>query len=180
MAEQVDTVLRVAKHVCNDGKICSLSDVVYTPDAIASRIVSRYNPQGKVLDPCCGDGAFLSKIAGADWCEISLGRDFFDWKDKVDWVIGNPPYSILNRWLEHSFSIADNTVYLIPVAKVFGSLRRLKLIAEYGGIVDVWAPWTGRAIGFEFGWAVGSIHFKRGYAGRTLIDIREEDEHPWM
>ena len=45
------------------------------------------------------------------------------------------------------------------------------LIKGYGGIVDVWAPWTGRAVGFEFGWAVGSVHIRRGYDGPLTLDI---------
>lgn len=77
----------------------------------------------------------------------------------------------MNRWLAHSFQLADNVVYLIPIAKVFGSLSRLRMVKEYGGIVDIWAPWTGRAVGFEFGWAVGAVHFQRDYCGKINLDI---------
>ena len=159
------------KHLCDMGTEAKRRDVVYTPDAVAAAIVQRYKPRGRILDPCRGDGAFWRHMPGAAWCEIAEGRDFFDWREPVDWVVGNPPYSVMNRWLEHSFEVADNVVYLIPVAKVFGSLMRLRMIAEYGGVAEVWAPWTGRAIGFEFGWAVGAVHFKRGHAGGTVFDI---------
>ena len=146
-------------------------DVVYTPDPVARAIVERYRPQGRVLDPCRGDGAFHRHMPGADYCEIAEGRDFFSWSTPVDWIMGNPPYSIINRWLAHSFQVAEHVVYLLPVAKVFGSRARLQQIKAYGGIVEVWAPWTGRAIGFEFGWAVGAVYFRRGHTGPTVIDI---------
>lgn len=159
------------RHKCDKGTEVKTRDVVYTPDAVAATIIQRYAPTGKVLDPCKGRGAFWRHMPGADFCEITEGRDFFDWKEPVDWIVGNPPYSVMNRWLEHSFTLADNVVYLIPVAKVFGSLMRLKMIKQYGGIVEVYAPWTGRAIGFEFGWAVGAVHFQRGYAGGMTLSI---------
>jgi hypothetical protein len=152
---------------CDDGREFKPQDVVYTPMHVAEDIVSRYRPTGRVLDPCAGDGVFRSLIPDCLWCEIKDGRDFFEWKEPVDWIIGNPPYSILNQWLEHSFSLSPNVVYLLPIAKVFGSRKRLRMVADYGGIVEVYAPWTGRAIGFEFGWACGTVHFRRNH-GRDM------------
>lgn len=147
-------------------------DVVFTSPDVAEAIVKRYAPSGLVLDPCRGDGAFYRHMPnGSEWCEIDDGRDFFSYRRQVDWIVGNPPYSILNRWLDHSFCLANDIVYLLPVAKVFGSLARLRAIRRYGGIVEVWAPWTGRDIGFEFGWAVGAVHFRRGYSGATRLDV---------
>jgi hypothetical protein len=159
------------KHICDLGTEVKKRDVVYTPAHVAAAIVDRYRPAGRILDPCRGDGAFHGIMPGSDWCEIADGRDFFSHSDPTDWIVGNPPYSILNKWLEHSFKLADDVVYLLPVAKVFGSLMRLKQIKAYGGIAEVWAPWTGRSVGFEFGWAVGAIHFKRGYGGATTVCI---------
>lgn len=144
-------------------------DVVYTPDWAAKEIIDRYKPSGRILDPCRGDGAFWRQMPGADWCEIEDGRDFFDHKTPVDWIIGNPPYSVMNQWLTHSLKLADNIVYLIPVAKLFGSRARLKQVRDFG-LKEVWSPWTGRTIGFEFGWACGCVHLQRGYHGGVTID----------
>ena len=159
------------RHNCDLSTAKKKRDVVYTPDHVALAIIQRYNPTGEILDPCRGDGAFWRQIPGAQYCEIEDGLDFFCWDKPVDWIIGNPPYSVMNKWLEHSFAIAANVVYLIPVAKVFGSLMRLKMIKNYGGIIDIYAPWTGRKIGFEFGWAVGAVHFKRGYTGKMNLSV---------
>ncbi len=170
-------VLPVISRRCDKGVEVKPRDVVYTPDKIAAAVVWHFAPTGRVLDPCAGSNrAFWRHMPGADWCEIEEGKDFFDWKEPVDWIVGNPPYSVMNRWLEHSFALADNVVYLIPLVKVFGSLMRLRVIKAYGGIVEAWAPWTGRAIGFDYGWAVGAFHFRRGYTGPMTLNIVEDSK----
>lgn len=156
---------------CDNSKESKKNDVVYTPDHIAKEIVNRYQPSGKILDPCKGDGAFSKHIPNCLWCEIKDGKDFFAWEEEIDWIIGNPPFSIINSWLDHSFSIAKNVVYLLPIAKIFGSRKRLLMIKNYGGIVEIYAPWTGRMVGFEFGWACGAIHFQKNYTGKTSIIV---------
>ena len=153
----------------NNSKKSENRDIVYTPDHISREIVNRYKLTGKILDPCAGDNAFSKYIDGCLRCELKEGTDFFKFNNQVDWIIGNPPYSILNEWLQHSFSISKNIVYLLPIAKVFGSQKRLQMIKKYGGMVEIYAPWTGRSIGFEFGWACGTVHFQKDYRGKTSI-----------
>ena len=80
-------------------------DVVFTPSEVAAAMVRHFRPYGRVLDPCKGDGAFLSLLDEADYCELQEGRDFFEWSEPVDWIIGNPPYSVYSRWLEHSMKV---------------------------------------------------------------------------
>ena len=55
-------------------------DIVYTPRDLALDIIQHYNPTGRILDPSCGDGAFLHQFPGSDtdWCELEQGRDFLD------------------------------------------------------------------------------------------------------
>lgn len=50
-------------------------DVVYTPDWCARDIVQHFKPEGRVLEPSKGGGAFLQYLPGAEWCEITEGRD---------------------------------------------------------------------------------------------------------
>jgi hypothetical protein len=156
---------------CDESREARSRDVACTQDRIAAEIVNRYRPRGVVLDPCAGDGAFARLMPGCLTCEIREGRDFFAFDRGVDWIVGNPPYSILNAWLEHSFALASDIVYLLPIAKVFGSRKRLLAIQDYGGIVEVYAPWTGRAVGFAFGWACGAVHFRRGHRGPTQFVV---------
>lgn len=110
------------------------SDIVYTPNDIAAGIVRFLNPKGKCLDPCKGDGAFYNYLpSGSDYCEIREGKDFFDYTEKVDWVIGNPPYSIFEQFLHKSFSIADNVAFLVPTNKVFQRQLIMERINKWGG-----------------------------------------------
>jgi hypothetical protein len=96
------------------------NDKVMTPLKVAKEIINLFEIKGVILDAFMGDGAFYNQYPTnciKDWCEIDKGKDFFDYHNKVDWIITNPPYSILEKVLEHSFKIADNIVYLVPYLK---------------------------------------------------------------
>ena len=146
------------------------NDVVFTPYNIARYIVEVFNPSGKCLDPCKGEGVFHQLLPkNSDWCEIVYGKNFYDYNKKVDWIVSNPPYSDFNRWLDHSFELADNVVYLCPIAKVFKSWGTLMVIKKYGGIRKI-IFFKGSDCGFPFGFPVGAFHFKRNWKGSVEID----------
>ena len=145
-------------------------DVVFTPETIARDIVQWVKPQGTCLDPCKGDGAFYNNFPGEkDWCELREGKDFFGYSKKVDHIIGNPPYSIFEPWLIHSFELADNVVYIVPTNKIFQRLVIMDLIQEYGGMFAMRLYGSGSNVGFPFGFSVGAFHFKRNFAGNTNV-----------
>lgn len=146
-------------------------DIVYTPRDLASVIVKWAQPNGRTMDPCRGDGAFSDLIPGCEWCEIRSGRDFLEFRENVDWLIGNPPYSIYDEWMQHSFAIADNVCYLIPCDKVFGSRRRLREISRWGGIRRILAIGGGNEAGFPFGYGLAAFHFARAWRGATEISF---------
>jgi len=147
------------------------ADIVYTSELITKGIISFLQPQGKCLDPCKGDGAFYNHLPGADYCEIKEGLDFFDYKNKVDWVIGNPPYSIFKDFLEKSFEIAENVSFLVPTNKIFQRQIIMEMINKYGGIKSIIIYGSGGLIGFPFGFSVGNFHFKKGYKGECKMII---------
>jgi hypothetical protein len=147
-------------------------DIVYTPDDMARTIVSFYHPQGKCLDPCKGNGAFLRYLpTGSDWCEIREGRDFFKYNEHVDWIVGNPPYSIFAKWLYHSMDIADHIVYLVPSAKLFYSYKTAKLLFTWGGITHNLIIGPGSWLGFPLGYIVSAMYLQRGYKGGMVTTI---------
>ncbi len=148
------------------------SDVVLTPDAVAADVVCRFRPVGRVLDPCKGSGAFLKHMPGAEWCEIREGRDFFAWKEPVDWIVSNPPYSIFSDFLRHSFDVAENIVYLIPINKAFNSDRMMRDIWAWGGIETVYVVGGGGSLGFPIGFCIGAVHFRKGYRGGMSVEFR--------
>jgi hypothetical protein len=151
------------------------SDVVMTPEWIARDVVQHFQPEGRVLDPCKGDGAFLKEMPGAEWCEIREGRDFYKWEKPMDWIVSNPPYNILREWMRHSMTLAENIVYLIPVTKVFNSFSGMQELYEWGGPVEVLVYGTGRVIGFPLGFAVGAVHFRRGYRDGMRVQFRSQN-----
>lgn len=145
-------------------------DAHYTSGIVAKDIVDFFKPIGKCLDPARGKGAFHSLLPeGADWCEITEGKNFFDYKERVDWIVTSPPYSMFNDWMEHSLEIANNIVYLLPVQKVFASWNRLKLLEKWGGVAHIRFYGTGHSIGFPLGFPFGAIHFKKGHKGAIEI-----------
>jgi hypothetical protein len=147
------------------------NDVVFTPDWLAKQICEMFPISGKVLEPCKGEGAFLQYLPkDSNWCEITEGRNFYDYNEKVDWIVTNPPYSDFNRFLEHSFELAENIVLLVPVAKLFKSMGTLRTVLNFGGFVSIDLLPSSKA-GFPFGFPCAVYYLKRGYSGETKIKM---------
>lgn len=148
------------------------NDKIFTPLNVAKQIIDLFDLKGKVLDAFMGNGAFYNQYPDnveKDWCEIDKGRDFFEYNDKVDWIITNPPYSIFDEVLKHSFEIADNIVYLVPLSKVFSSMGRLRKILDFGNIKEIYILSASKC-GFPFGFPCCAVHFEKGFKGKTLIE----------
>lgn len=156
-----------------------LDDIILTPRAIAREVVNHFNPSGRILDPCKGNGAFADEMPGCEWCEIREGRDFYDWKEPVDWIVSNPPYSIFSPFLRHSMTVAENIVYLVPVNKCFNSYQMMRDVWTWGGIVEIWTIEYGRnpLLGFPIGFCVGAVHYRRGWRGETRVTFRTPNNH---
>lgn len=148
-------------------------DVVLTPLNVARDVVNYFKPRGQMLDPCRGNGAFADLMTGCRWCEIRDGRDFFAWRDPVDWIVSNPPYSIFSEFLRHSFTVAENIVYLVPINKVFNSTKMIRDVWTWGGVPTIYVVASGGELGFPIGFAIGAVHFKRGFKGGTNIVFRQ-------
>jgi hypothetical protein len=149
------------------------NDKIFTPLNIAKEIIAMFDLQGTVLDAFMGNGAFYNQYPNnvkKDWCEIDKGKDFFKYTEKVDWIITNPPYSILENVLYHSFKIADNIVYLVPLSKIVSSIGRIRKISKFGGVPLVYILSASKC-GFPFGFPCCAIHIKKDYSGKTQIKI---------
>ena len=145
------------------------NDRVYTPTLAAKYIVEYFAPTGRMLEPCCGDGAFLKYLPNADWCEIEKGKDFFDYHERTDWIITNPPFSIYDKFLLHSFAVADNVVFLTQLNKTIKSKKLDIQIQKYGELKEVVLMGGGNDFGFPFGFPCGCLYYKRGYFGATRL-----------
>lgn len=116
------------------------NDCVQTPVELALDIVNHFKPQGKILEPCKGDGSFIqafetynliSQLSNPNqsdlewaWTEIKEGKDFFNWEDKVDWIITNPPYSKMRLFMQHSMKVSDNIVFLTTINHLWLKARK--------------------------------------------------------
>lgn len=169
------------------------NDKVYTPKAIVDYAVDKIDEKfgigGVILDPCRGQNkVFYDKLVelcsevpkndkakhidSVEWCEIEEGKDFFKYTDKVDWIISNPPYSIIPKFLEHSFEIADNVVYVMPINKITSSYGRIKMIQKYGGVRYILII-PNKEWNFPYGFASGFVYIQKGYKGNIEIEIKE-------
>ena len=145
----------------------NVNDIWMTPDAIAADMVRHFKPSGRILEPCKGDGAFVRAMPGCEWCEVREGRNFFDWREQVDWIISNPPYSIYTPFHDHALNMAANVVWLIPIHKPFGSTQRVKALREWGWIKHIRIYGRSRSYGLDVGFVCGAVHFQRGWKGDT-------------
>ena len=150
------------------------NDDVQTPVHLAERIVRHFKPRGKILEPCCGEGRFLSFMPGASWCEIQKGRDFLRWRKPVDWIVTNPPWSQIRVFLKHAMTVADNVVFLMTVNHVW-TKARIRDVQEAGfqlkEICLVEMPPEFPQSGFQ----LGAVHLARGWKGLVrLSDISLE------
>lgn len=156
------------------------TDKVMTREYIAIKIINHFKSQGIVLDPAKGTGNFYNNFKGKkDWCEIDEGKDFFNYNKKVDWIITNPPYSIYDMFLLKCFEVSDNVVLLVPLTKAFKSQKIQRQIEKYGGLKEVVMLGGGQNIGFNFGFPVGCLYYKRNYKGKCKITNLTKQNHIW-
>jgi hypothetical protein len=147
-------------------------DVFYTPEWAVVDMIKFFKPKGEILDPCTGKGIFLKHLPkDSYWCEITEGRDFFDWNKKIDWVVGNPPYSLFAKWIYHSMEIAKNILYLIPCDKPFISMKMLNKMREWGSVKHMRVYGSGGKLNFPIGFAIGAVHICKGYKGSMEISF---------
>ncbi len=150
------------------------ADIVMTTPSLARRVIGAFVSEmsGIVLEPARGQGAFFDQFPEhleRDWCEIAMGRDFFGYTRKVDWIITNPPYSDFKAFLFHALDIADNIVFLCPINH-FGTKRRLRQIGNEGfgfkRVVLTPQPREWPASGFQ----IGATHLQRGWNGPCALE----------
>jgi len=96
----------------------SSNDIIYTPKPVAELMIEFCNIQENeiVLDPCKGGGVFYDNLPNnciKKYCEIEEGIDFLEFNEKVDLIIGNPPYSIWNKWIEHTIKLNPKKICYI-------------------------------------------------------------------
>lgn len=146
------------------------ADLVYTPPELAAKLVAHLKPSGRVLDPAKGQGAFYDTFpvgCSRAYCEISEGRDFFEWTEPVDWIITNPPWSKIRQFISQGCKVANHVCYLITANHLF-TKARLKVVRDAGfGVREIIFVPTPKSPWPQSGFAVAMIHLERSWQGDT-------------
>ena len=121
--------------------------LMFTPEDVSRDIISQLNinKQDIVLEPFKGEGSFYNQLPPCNkfYCEKDENINFFDWQEKVDWIVSNPPFKILVDdkptnglvpIIEHSIKITNKGYGFLVNHNLFNALtvRRLKLWKSQG------------------------------------------------
>ena len=116
------------------GKNRAVADFYPTPDYAVEELLKRINFEGSVWEPACGDGAiakFFPDCLATDLrTDLNYGKggiDFFTERRQVNNIITNPPYSLAQRFVEHSLECADKKVVMLLKLVFLESISRKNL-----------------------------------------------------
>jgi hypothetical protein len=93
------------------------NDIFITPLDLAKKQIDMidYNDNEIWLDPCKNNGSYYNQYPNdnKDWCEILDNKDFFEYDKKVDIICQNPPYSIINKWIDKNISLNPRVISML-------------------------------------------------------------------
>jgi hypothetical protein len=111
------------------------NDVFYTPQPVVDihlgLIDSRQDDRW--FDPFYGAGAYYNSFPteNKDYCEIAMGKDFFDYSGQCDIICSNPPYSMIDKVLAKSVELQPRVIsYLIGQNNL--TTRRIEFMNSSG------------------------------------------------
>jgi len=105
------------------------NDEFYTPEVLAKKLIGivPLKENDLILSAAYGTGNFYKHFPK----NKEYTTDFFSWNKKVDWIIDNPPYSILDKWLEHSAEICKKGfAYLLGLHNL--TPKRIEMLEKQG------------------------------------------------
>lgn len=112
------------------------NDCFDTPLHIVKKMISmaEIKTTDIVLDPCSGDkDIFYNNLPECTkyLCEIKKEINFFEFNKEVDIIIGNPPFSLWDKWIDHTISLNPK-----KICYLYGALNltpnRLKKLESKG------------------------------------------------
>jgi len=116
-------------------------DVFYTPIDLVKTHLDYVLPYVKendiIFDPFYGTGNYYKLFEEYypnntyDFTEIEMGKDFFQYDKKVDIIVSNPPYSLIDQVFDKSVSLNPFIIsYLIGLHNL--TTRRIEKMNEKG------------------------------------------------
>lgn len=111
------------------------NNVFITPVALAKTHIDMIEtmPTDVWLDPFKNSGNYYNQFPteNKEYTEILEGKDFFDYTTKVDVICSNPPYSMIDKVLEHSVKLEPRVIsYLIGVSNL--TAKRIEYMEKNG------------------------------------------------
>jgi hypothetical protein len=114
------------------------NDVFITPIEVAKQQINLHNiNEGELwLDPCRNneEGSYYKNFPNGvskDWCEIIENKDFFEYNYKPDVICANPPYSIIDKWIQKTLELCPREFsLLIGIGNL--TTKRIELIENCG------------------------------------------------
>ncbi len=108
----------------------------YTNEQMVKDLIALTPISGSVLDAGSGKNkVWFNNLKGEKYeCELMDGVDFYAWDKKVDWVVGNPPFSEMEQFILKGSEIAQMGFAWLLSIRGFNSLtpRRLQLYKNNG------------------------------------------------
>ena len=113
-------------------------DKVYTPEIVAKdcmkAIEYKIKPTDILFEPFYGKGAFYNLFGDnpKEYTEIDMGLDFFKVEDnmKVDYIITNPPYSIMTEIIKKMLRMKNLKGFGLLVNNLTMTPKRLATLEE--------------------------------------------------
>jgi hypothetical protein len=111
------------------------NNVFITPVALAKTHIDMIEtmPTDVWLDPFKNSGNYYNQFPteNKEYTEILEGKDFFDYTTKVDVICSNPPYSMIDKVLEHSVKLEPRVIsYLIGINNI--TPKRIEYMEKNG------------------------------------------------
>lgn len=111
------------------------NDVFITPVELAKTHINMIETMTTDVwfDPFKNSGNYYNYFPteNKEYTEILEGKDFFDYNEKVDVICSNPPYSIINKVLEHSVKLKPRVIsYLIGINNL--TAKRVEFMKDNG------------------------------------------------
>jgi hypothetical protein len=136
-------------------------DRVYTPKQVAidcmDKIQYKIKPEYHLYEPFYGKGVFydLFQDNPRSYTEIDMGSNFFDTPDdyQADYIITNPPYSIMNEIITKFINMTNLKGFGILVNNLTTTPPRLKRL-EDGGFypTDLYMFQIKKWFGYQYFW----------------------------
>ena len=116
----------------------------YTKEEMVKDLLKliKFNEDDVVLDAGSGLNKVWYKninVKNKYECELEDGNDFYDWYKKVDWVVGNPPYSHAKDFLLKASEISNKGIAFLVNNQCFNSFllpSRLEKMKEKGFYIN--------------------------------------------